>query len=302
MKWIRSSTKRRLIVFAVLSASSFSIHAQGLVTAPYPADKTTLILHYQNPVFKTDFGYIFPHGSFEALTIVPLGSRVFTFAAIPFGVGSAEFCNDTITWTISPVVLGNISVGIGDRTAAGERINLANSFVLVANTISQRSRPGTAGYWAIFAGWYSDPNRAERFARDYWSFYTNSQFSYNLNSRSGLNCEIRPQWFVPNGRWGHGEFYLNGGLSCHVGSNRIQGVAEYVLAWWIGGNNPGSRGSNTFSDGLGFGIRVAFNTMTPTLYYQFALGDDYTTPVNGTWGLKLDFELSLKEKSQESRH
>ena len=271
--------------------SPLSAEGQGLVTAPYPPQQATIIIHYQGTDFAGHYDYTFLSGSLEATGILPLNRRLFIFGSIPIGEYFAEHSNDTMSWSSSGAVIGNVSFGLGHRALTGGKTKLANSLVVMAKTMPALDDLSSESYWAMFAGWYSDPYRSERFARRHWTIMTNSQLLFDIRPHMGICCELRPQLYLPDGKWGHSQLWLNAGVALRYGVSRVQAIAEYVVAAWVSGDDKMSVHSRDY-DAAGFGILIRFQKIIPTLYYQFALDEFKRTRVDGMWGLRLDIPLS----------
>ena len=274
-----------------------SVLGQGLVSAPFPASVPTTTLHFQKPDFREDFHYRFLTGSVEAIVVYPLNPRLFAYGSLPLGVSSTYWETNVGKMTRMGTVLGNVAIGLGVQSELGKAIKLANSVTILVNTtpsVQNCSDCFNDGYRANYAGTKSDPYRGERFTQNRWQLIANSQWHWQKIPGLAVGVEVRPQWAIPDGRWGHDHFLLNGGLLVAAGSSRIQGVGEYVFYWYGAGDHP-QRLRSRYRDAMGVGVRAVFDNVIPTFYYQFALDSYNKTIVNGTWGVRFDVLCSEEQ-------
>lgn len=277
--------------FCITSLIIFSsARGQALVVAHWPSETPVISFHAQATDFRSGSAFIFPSGAIETTAQFPLSSRFFGFAGIPIGMQSREGANGSHTWRSSGAIIGNITIGAGHRTIVADRIALANSVMVLLNSTPSSDICDCETYWARYAAWYADPYRAERFIQRYWTLQTNTQASFRIHSSAGLFGELRPQLLLPDGAWGHSEFWLNAGAVLWFGSARVQGVAEYVLSGWLSGGGS-SPGANQYYDALGIGIRATFQQAEPALYYQFALDRHMRRTIDGHWGFRVSIPL-----------
>ncbi len=262
----------------------FPTHSQGLVTQPFPQDGPLLSIHSQAGNYAKNQDYKFYSGAFEFSALLSLSERWIVYASLPIGVTTSENVNGTI--------LGNITLGFGSGLRLGEKGMLIGSLLTTL-----KSMPSLTGdchcsdnFWAMYAGWYSDFYRGQRFAANYWSLGPNLQFRYEVSPSITLYTEAWPYWFIPDGSWGHSELWLQNGYGVNAGINQLRGIAEYVSSSWISGNEPSA--AIKYEDAIGFGLQAIFDRIRPTLYYQLMLNKEYRRITDGTFGFRLEVVIS----------
>jgi hypothetical protein len=287
-------SKYSYTIIALCIALPCTVAGQGLVMAPFPTERATIIIQYQAVYFKhfvkhTEFES--PSGSMEITSIVPLNPSLFIIGNVPIANYFARHRDDTTTWTSSGSVFGTVSLGFGLKTLLNNRVRMANSLTIYINSMPSMDDQSSNEYRAMYAGWYSDPYRGERFTwDDYWSIQTNTQFVFDIKPNMSISCEFRPLWYLPENERGHAGLWLNTGMAIRYGFSRVRTIAEYVVSAWISGGDVNVQ--DRVYDAFGLGITARWRAIQPVIYYQIALDKYIRKQINGTFGIRLSIPLS----------
>lgn len=258
-----------------------SVVAQGLVMQSFPEGKPTIGLTYQRPEFTTSRGVKALSGAAELSVTYPISDNYVVSGYLPVGFFS--------TVDRSHAVLGNVGLSFGRGWRLGERTAMMTSLVTSLKTSPADHDDCACGdnEFASFVGWYADPYRAQRFTQQFWMFGFNQQGQHRVHDLVTAGFELFPVWFIPSSSTAHGSMFLNFGLQTRAGTGRFRGILEYVAMYWVAGDDP--HDPYIYQDLVGLGARVELERARLTAYYQFALDQQISKTINGTYGLRLEF-------------